>query len=1220
MATKIRGITIELSADATGVLEAVKSVNSEISETGRQLRDVDRLLKLDPGNTDLLKQKTQLLNEQIENTKTKLDELKKAQEDMKAQGVDENSAQYQALQREIIATEKELSKLEKTAGSGSATLAKIGQVTGEIGEKMETAGKKLSYVSAAIAALGAASLAAFEEVDEGADIVIKKTGATGEAADALEESYKNVAGSIVGDFADIGSAVGEVNTRFGLTGEELEDLSTVFLEFAEINDTDVNSAVEGVDKALKTFNVDQSQAKNVMGLLSSTAQKTGISMDDMLSLLQSSGPTLKEMGLDIGSAVTLMGNFEAAGLDSNEMLGKLQKAATYYNEKGLDMNEGLSDLILRLQDSSTAADATAEAYEIFGKRGGLAFITAAQEGKISIDDLTTSLDDYGSVVDDTYQQTLDGTDAMKLAWQNMQIGLGELGSAIGETLAPIMDKITAVIQDVVDWFTSLDDSTRETIVTIGLIVAALGPLLVVGGKVMKGISSITTALSALGSSSFGPLAIVIGAVGLAAGAIAGLGESMRAAWEESSPFTEALDAISQKNEDLQTDIDTTKQKYEDQVTAAEGSATAAETLLEKLDLLMEGYDGSAESGAVIQGVIEEINRLVPDMGLKWDAATNSLNMNTKEIYAQISAMKAQAMAAAAQDLYTESLKQQYEAEKNVTDAQKTMNDVLATYGLTQKDVAAYQENNSIPMQQYLTSQIAGTYGAFDSLEFIMDECIQAVQGYDDATNNAAEATNNVSYAEEQWTQALANAAIAAGESAQAIKDLYVQTFGEDMPAALQEAMDASLEAGVKIPQNIVDGLMSGQISVDEAATQITEHMNKEVEAREQGEKTGEAYPEGASETIKKTGTKIGSAASEATEELDQSDNAYGYGSDTGASYAAGIEDQQETARQATKVIYDEVVDGVDDLPDEMNGYGSDAGAELDSGFGGHSGSISTTVDDIWDIYYQALGVSLPAQAWNWGYTAMTKFKSGMDNGPDLASNAQAKADDIEHPFSQLEWKLRGKGYLAISKLGDGLSSASTGVLTTVGRVAAKIENALQLYDSLYNDGYNAGIGFNNGLVNASNVIYSSAYIIANNVINTIQSALSISSPSKVMMRLGEYTGEGFEIGLEQSAEGIYGVLDQISDAVTSVESPDLSLNGSNLMNVQAKQNNLAIQAAQTAQEQSNNLSAMMGLLAEYLPYLAEQTNIVLDDGTLAGHMAPAMNDALQQIAVRSARG
>lgn len=101
MATKIRGITIELSADATGVLEAVKSVNSEITATGRELKGVERLLKLDPSNTELLEQKTKLLKEQIENTNTKLEELKKAEEDMKANGVDENSSQYQALQREI---------------------------------------------------------------------------------------------------------------------------------------------------------------------------------------------------------------------------------------------------------------------------------------------------------------------------------------------------------------------------------------------------------------------------------------------------------------------------------------------------------------------------------------------------------------------------------------------------------------------------------------------------------------------------------------------------------------------------------------------------------------------------------------------------------------------------------------------------------------------------------------------------------------------------------------------------------------------------------------------------------------------------------------------------------------------------------------------------------------------------------------------------------------
>ena len=181
MAGKIRGITIELSADASGVLKAVESVNKKIKSTSSSLKDVDKLLKMDPTNTTLLTQKTQLLQEQISNTKDKLEQLKAAQADMDANGVDKNSAQYQALQREIIATEQELQKLENTTGSGSAALAKISAVTGQWGEKMEEVGKKMSILSAGLVALGAAALKSFNEVDEGMDTIIEKTGATGEA-------------------------------------------------------------------------------------------------------------------------------------------------------------------------------------------------------------------------------------------------------------------------------------------------------------------------------------------------------------------------------------------------------------------------------------------------------------------------------------------------------------------------------------------------------------------------------------------------------------------------------------------------------------------------------------------------------------------------------------------------------------------------------------------------------------------------------------------------------------------------------------------------------------------------------------------------------------------------------------------------------------------------------------------------------------------------------
>lgn len=1193
MATKIRGITIELGADATGVLDAIKEVNSKISTTSREIKDVDKLLKLDPTNMELLEQKTELLKKQISDTKEKLNALKEAQKTMDDNGVDRNSEQYQALQREIIATEQQLKDLESTAGSGSAALAKISAVTGEIGEKMEEAGKKMSIVSAAIAAIGTAAVAAFNEVDEGADIVIKKTGATGDEAEALEQTYKNVAEDIVADFEDIGAAVGEVSTRFGATGEELEDLSEEFLKFANINNMDVETAVTGVDQALKTFNVDQSEAGNVMGLLSKTAQDTGISVDEMLSLLQSSGPTLKEMGLDIDSAVTLMGNFESAGLDSGEMLGKLQKAAAYYNSEGLSMEEGLSDLIARLQDSDTAADATAEAYEIFGKRGGLAFVTAAQEGKLSLSDLEGSLSDYGTVVDDTYQQTLDGTDKMKLAWQNMQLGMADLGEVIGNVLAPIMDKVTEVIQDVTEWFGSLDEGTKETIVTIGLVVAAIGPLLLIGGKVLSGISSISSALSALGSSSFGPIGLVVAGCAALVGILSSVVTGLHDAWLEASPFTEELNNMKTANDDLKTAIDNAKTAYDNEVESSEASAGAAQVLYDKILELTGAYDGSAESQETIKTLVGELNELVPDLGLAWDETTNSLNLNTQEVYNQINAMKAQAQVAALQDFYTESLKEQYQAQKNLTDAYNTASEILAQYGLTveeYQDLCLAASNGTISM-----TEVTGKFGSLlDSETTVrMEEATNAMLNYIDASHNNEAVTENVAYAEEQLGIAMEEAARAATNSCNAIEDRYQQVFGTSMPETLRQAINAAKEAGVKVPQNIVDGVMSGQISVHDAARQITEMLDTREEAEGVGEEVGEAYTEETATTIKKEGVAIGDAAETAMGELDQSDVAAEYGSSTADAY---------TGEASRKIIYSEEIGGAAesavqglDQGDAAYGYGDNVGTQYDSGFGATSGSISKTVDEIWDIYYQALGVTLKGKAWEWGYNAAGKLKSGLnDQMTSISSKAEEIVSAIETKMQQLKWKLQSYGYQGGTGLNSGLGNGLKNVYVTA-----------------YNAGGDAGRGFYEGWGAWRQSIYNQAYNIAANAAAAARDALDISSPSKVMQQIGEYTGEGFALGLEESADGVYSAMDSITGGLIGANTGINALNAGTM-----KQNSVSAQTQAGSAEMVN----VAELLTQYLPYLAKMGNIVLDDGTLVGHMAPELNAEFARLKAAADRG
>ena len=1136
--SKIRGITIELSADASGVIDSIKDIGKQIKSTKTQLKEVDSLLKFDPTNTELLEQKTELLKKQIGQTKEKLDALKAAQADMDANGVDKNSEQYQALQREIIATEQDLKALENTAGSGSATLAKISAVTGEWGEKLTDAGKKLSVVSAGLVAFGTAAVKAFNEVDEGADIVVKKTGATGEAADALQEAYTNVAQSIVADFTDIGTAIGEVSTRFGLTGTELEDLSTTFLKFAEINDIDVQTAVEGVDQALKTFNVDGSEANDFMGLLTATSQATGISMGELLTNLQQYGPTLKEMGLDLDDAVVLMGNFEEAGIDSSDMLSKLQKAASYYNEQGLSMEEGLADLVTRLQDSSTEADATAEAYELFGKRGGLAFVTAAKEGKLSIGDLETSMDDYSTVVDDTYQATLDGTDSMALAWQNLQLALAAVGEAIGETLAPAMESITAVIQEFTDWFSSLDDSTQSTIVTIGLIVAAIGPLLLILGKVMTGISNITSALSTMGTSATGPIGLAIIAIAALVGGTLALKDSLHSAFEESSPFTEALASIEEANTNLATSIDNTRSAYDKTVNSTEANAAAAKGLYDHLQDLIEAYDGTDASQAEIEASVKSLNQLVPGLGLSWDGLTNSLSLTNDEILENIEAMEAQAKAAALQDMYVESLKNQYDAQRNLKEATKTANEALSSYGLDLATFLDLLNPQALNPLDELTGYLMINAGAGLNASDAAGQLVEIVAAMYDAMHNAEDATEDVTWAEQLLAQAFIEATGAADDTGDAMEDV-----ADDTKDAIDEIGDYAPEAA-------------------EATKKVSKAIGDEMDT----------VPAKFGEVGRVASSNLSGSMLNEKKSVVQSAATI-----TSAGIAAMVQtlaDGQPDVETAVGNVESGAEGAMDPLKDNMSDTGDKSASNLDSSFGAWATTVERTVTKMYNLFQNIIGHALVNDMTIWGDKIGSAFNSGVQGSTS------------------------GIGSIA-DRISSGIRSGFAG-----------------LPDYLRGVGYNAGEGLYDGLASWGGSLNQLARSIANSVSATLRNVLQIRSPSRVMEQIGMYTGEGLEVGLEKSAAGIYSAVNAIAGGITNGIPTQIPVE---LTGINAAQTITAEREAMQAAPSAELLN-IVSLLSSYMPYLAEQQNIVLDDGTLAGHMAPKINIALQELSTRAARG
>lgn len=160
VASRIQGITVEIGGDTTKLSTALSKVNKEIRDTQGQLKDVNKLLKLDPGNTELMAQKHRLLAQAVGETKEKLEALRLAGQqanDALARG-EISQSQYDALQREIVETEKALEELETQAGKSAVALQKIGE-TGEklksVGSSIEGAGKKLMPVTAAVGGLGA---------------------------------------------------------------------------------------------------------------------------------------------------------------------------------------------------------------------------------------------------------------------------------------------------------------------------------------------------------------------------------------------------------------------------------------------------------------------------------------------------------------------------------------------------------------------------------------------------------------------------------------------------------------------------------------------------------------------------------------------------------------------------------------------------------------------------------------------------------------------------------------------------------------------------------------------------------------------------------------------------------------------------------------------------------------------------------------------------------
>ena len=507
----IKGITIEILGKTDGLVKSLGAVNKSLAETQKNLKTVNQALKLDPKNVDTLKQKQALLNDAIKQTEEKLKLEKQAAQEA-AKALEEGTitkSQYDTMNAEIAKTTAELKDLKTQAkdtdtaikdlggsnkmASFQSALDKSAEKLKAVGDKITDIGEKLTKTaSAAVGAFGALSVKTFYDVDDALDSVALKTGATGEALEEMRDIASGIATSIPTEFETAAAAVGEVNTRFGSTGDTLEYLSTQFVKFADLNKTDVSASVDKVDKALKAFGKDSSSAGSLLNVLNRTAQNTGVSVDKLEDGLVSNAAAFNEMGLSVYQSVQFMGKLETSGADANTVLAGMRKAMKNAAKEGKGLDDALSDLQNAVLNGTSDMDGLTYAYDMFGTSGATVY-EALKNGSLDFKNVSDSaliLADSTDSVTDTYKNLEDGSGEVKVASNNMKDALKEVGKTISESLSPIIKKCSDKLKEFAKWWKNLSPEMKDIILKIGGFIAILGPALVIIGKVVGAIGKL----------------------------------------------------------------------------------------------------------------------------------------------------------------------------------------------------------------------------------------------------------------------------------------------------------------------------------------------------------------------------------------------------------------------------------------------------------------------------------------------------------------------------------------------------------------------------------------------------------------------------------------------------------------------------------------------------------------------------------------------------------
>lgn len=546
MANRIKGITVEIGGDTTGLDKALKSVNTSIRSTQSALKDVNRLLKLDPSNTELLSQKQKLLKDAIAATKEKLDSLKVAQEQAKQQLENGELGQdkYDALQREIVETEEELRRLQQEAATTNTALSKIdvaGQKMETIGNSIAGAGKKMMSVTTVIGGVGVAAVKTAADFDSAMSQVAAVSGATGKDFDTLRNKAREMGAKTKFSATEAAEAMNYMAMAGWKTEDMLDGIEGV-MNLAAASGEDLATTSDIVTDALTAFGLSAKDSGHFADILAAASSNANTNVSMMGETFKYCAPIAGALGFsaeDTAEAIGLMAN---AGIKSSQAgtalrtimnnlagdvkisgkaIGDVTIATTNADGSMRDLSDILADCRSAFGNLTESEKAQA-AESLVGKNAMSGFLALMNAGQGDIDKLSSAIDNCDGSAE-KMAMTMQDNLAGQLTILKSQ--LQELAISFGDILMPAIRSIVSNLQGFVDKLNGMDEGTKRTIVTIALLVASIGPLLVIIGtaiskigvamqgfvKLANGISKLKIAIQG-GTGVLGKLGAALGGI------------------------------------------------------------------------------------------------------------------------------------------------------------------------------------------------------------------------------------------------------------------------------------------------------------------------------------------------------------------------------------------------------------------------------------------------------------------------------------------------------------------------------------------------------------------------------------------------------------------------------------------------------------------------------------------------------------------------------------